>query len=89
MGEFELNNNTQIFKGCIFPVSTTKISIPDQRCEFCIREKRRNSKKKYKTRWALAWHLSHFHRDERNFKVEFERVRGYVNNPPQELKDLG
>ena len=84
-----MNNSTQIFKGHVLPISTTEISIPDQPCRFCIANKRRDSKKRYKTRWALAWHLAHFHKDERNFQDEFERVRGFVNNSSQESKDLG
>ena len=89
LGGSELNNNAEIFKRQVFPISTTEIPIRNQPCRFCMEDKRKDSKKRYKTRWALAWHLSHFHRDERNFQVEFERVRGSINNPPQELKDLG
>ena len=75
LGGSQLNNDTQIFKGHVSPISTTEVVILDQPCRFCVENGSRDSKKRYKTRWALGWHLAHFHKDERDFQVEFERVR--------------
>ena len=68
------------------PISTTKIFIPSQHCVFCKNAKTRGSKKMYKTRFSLAWHISHFHKDEPNFLIEYERVRGLGNDISQEMK---
>ena len=74
------NNVSKLNKdpGRIRTISNSRILIKPQCCPFVSCTSGKVSRH-FKTAWSLLWHLSNSHKQEHNFKQEFERIRRLVS----------
>src|SRR5574337_350022 len=59
-------------------ISNSRILIKPRCCPFTSCTNGRMSRH-FKTAWSLLWHMSNSHKQEHNFKQEFEKIRNMVS----------
>ena len=66
--------NKDVVHDKIRTISNSRILIKPECCPFTSC-KSNGIPRHFKTAWSLLWHLSNLHKQEYNFKQEFERIR--------------